>query len=159
MHKNSMNKVILVGRLGRDPESRATQAGLAIANFSVATSEIISDQTGNTKELTEWHRCVAFGKTAEFVNNYVRKGRLVYIEGKLRTRKWQDKDGAEKYTTEVNVDMIMALDKREDTGNYDHQDYDNNGDYYSNPGASTRPTGSHNAGNDAPPPMDEELPF
>ncbi|MEA2076595.1 MAG: single-stranded DNA-binding protein [Candidatus Marinimicrobia bacterium] len=112
MHKNSMNKVILVGRLGQNPEQRATPSGTAVTNFSVATNETYKNQSGEYQDSAEWHRCVAFGKTAEYIGNFFTKGRLVYIDGRLRTRKWQDKNNsATHYTTEVMVDTAMLLDR------------------------------------------------
>ena len=99
----SVNKVILVGNLGKDPEIRTTQSGEMIANFSIATSETWRDKsTGERKEKTEWHRVVVFNDNlARVVNDYVRKGQTVYVEGSLQTRKWTDQQGVEKYTTEV----------------------------------------------------------
>jgi len=121
MHKSSMNKVILIGNLGRDPERRAMPDGRQISNISIATTESYRDSaSGEVKELTEWHRCVAFGKTAEYINQYVTKGRKVYVEGRLRTRKWQDKDGIDKYSTEVNIDMLILLD-RKSPGSENHE--------------------------------------
>jgi single-strand DNA-binding protein len=104
-----INKVILVGFLGQDPEVKYTQGGDAVANFSVATTEQWTDrQSGQKQEATEWHRCVAFKRTAEIIGEYLRKGSQVYIEGKLRTRKWQDSNGIDRYTTEIRVvDMQM----------------------------------------------------
>lgn len=118
-----MNKVILIGNLGHDPERRAMPDGRAISNISVATTESYRDaSSGELKEITEWHRCVAFGKTAEYINQYVTKGRKVYIEGRLRTRKWQDKDGKDRYTTEILIDQLILLDRRgagvEETANH-----------------------------------------
>ena len=101
-----INKVILVGNLGQDPEIRYTPDGRPIANFSIATSETWNDKnTGERREKTEWHRVVVFGKLAEICGEYLSKGRQVYIEGKLQTRKWQTKDGQDRWTTEVVVDM------------------------------------------------------
>jgi single-strand DNA-binding protein len=109
-----MNKVILIGNLGKDPERRAMPDGRQISNINLATTESYRDSsTGEIKELTEWHRCVAFGKTAEYINQYVTKGRKVYIEGRLKTRKWQDKDGNDRYSTEVNVDTLILLDRKD----------------------------------------------
>ena len=107
----SLNKVILIGRLGRDPEMRYTPSGQPVANFSVATDESYTSKDGQKVEKTEWHRIVVWGKQAEFCGNYLSKGRLVYVEGKLETRKWTDKDGAEKYTTEIKADRVLGLDK------------------------------------------------
>jgi single-strand DNA-binding protein len=99
-----INKVILVGNLGRDPEIRYTADGKPIANFSIATSESWTDKnTGERREQTEWHRVVVFGKLAEICGQYLSKGKQVYIEGKLQTRKWQGQDGQDRYTTEVVV--------------------------------------------------------
>jgi len=124
MHRNSMNKAIIVGRVGQDPEKRATQTGTAVSNFSLATNESIRDQSGQTTELTEWHRCVAFGKTAEFINSYVTKGRLVYVDGRLRTRKWTDNNNVTHYSTEIHVDTAMLLDRRDSNDSYGDIQYD-----------------------------------
>ncbi|GAB6906077.1 Single-stranded DNA-binding protein [Desulfosarcina cetonica] len=105
-----INKVILVGRLGQDPEIRYTADGRPIATFSVATSETWTDKnSGERREKTEWHRVVVFGKLAEICGEYLSKGRQVYIEGKLQTRKWQGQDGQDRYTTEVVVDIRGTL--------------------------------------------------
>lgn len=112
MASKGVNKVILVGNLGQDPEVRYLPNGGAVANITLATSESWRDkQTGEMKEQTEWHRVVLFGKLAEVANEYLRKGSQVYIEGQLRTRKWTDQSGVEKYTTEivVNVGGVMQM--------------------------------------------------
>lgn len=107
----SLNKVQIIGNLGRDPEVRHTSDNRSIANLTLATSESWEDKAGQRQEKTEWHRVVVFGKLAEIVEKYLKKGDSVYFEGKLQTRKWQDKDGQERYTTEVVVDrggqMVM----------------------------------------------------
>lgn len=115
---SSVNKAILIGNLGRDPEIRSTQAGGKIANFSIATSEKWKNkQTGQQEERTEWHRIVIFGTLAEIVEKYVTKGMKVYVEGKIVTRKWEDKDGTDRYTTEINADtMTMLSGGKEDAG-------------------------------------------
>lgn len=105
----SINKVILIGRLGQNPEIRHTPSGSAVANFSIATSESWNDKSGQKQERTEWHRIVVWGKQAELCQQYLSKGRQVYIEGKLQTRQWQDKDGQTKYTTEVHAQSIQFL--------------------------------------------------
>ncbi|WP_215847891.1 single-stranded DNA-binding protein SSB1 [Candidatus Pantoea bituminis] len=106
MASRGVNKVILVGNLGQDPEVRYMPNGGAVANITLATSESWRDkQTGENKEITEWHRVVLFGKLAEVAGEYLRKGSQVYIEGQLRTRKWQDQGGQERYTTEVVVNV------------------------------------------------------
>lgn len=105
----SVNKVILVGNLGRDPETRYMPEGGAITNFSIATTEKWKDKAGEKQEKTEWHRIATFGKLAEICGEYLKKGSAVYIEGRLQTRKWQDKDGADKYTTEIVADRMQML--------------------------------------------------
>jgi len=112
-----VNKVILVGTLGRDPEMRNTQNGGAVANVSIATSENWKDkQTGENQERTEWHRVVFFGRLAEIVGQYLAKGRQVYIEGSLRTNKWQDQSGNDRYTTEIIASEMQMLGGRNDGG-------------------------------------------
>ncbi|MGE0313145.1 MAG: single-stranded DNA-binding protein [Lautropia sp.] len=113
----SVNKVILVGNLGRDPETRFTADGAAICNVTIATSHQWKDKaTGERKEETEWHRVVFFNRLAEIAGEYLKKGRSVYVEGRLKTRKWQDKDGVEKYTTEIVADQMQMLGSREGMG-------------------------------------------
>ena len=114
----SVNKVILIGHCGKDPEVRHLQSGDAIANVSIATSERYKNKTtGVTEEQTEWHRIVFFGKVAGVVEQYVRKGDAIYIEGKLRTRKWADKNGIERYTTEILADTLKMLGSKQDSDN------------------------------------------
>jgi single-strand DNA-binding protein len=108
----SVNKVILIGNLGRDPEVRYMPDGAAIANISLATTDTWKDKSGEKQERTEWHRVAFFGKTAEIAGEYLRKGSQVYVEGRLQTRKWQDKDGQEKYTTEIVADRMQMLGSR-----------------------------------------------
>ncbi|MBW2690667.1 MAG: single-stranded DNA-binding protein, partial [Deltaproteobacteria bacterium] len=104
------NKAIIVGTLGKDPEIRFTAGGAAIANFSVATNESWKDKnTGEQVEKTEWHRMVAFGKLAEIIQQYVKKGSQVYIEGKIQTRKWQDQSGNDRYSTEIVANQLQML--------------------------------------------------
>lgn len=106
----SINKVILIGNLGRDPETRYANSGEAITSVSVATTDKWKDKaSGEQKEQTEWHRVVFFGKLAEIAGEFLKKGSQVYVEGKLKTRKWTDKDGAEKYTTEIVADTMQML--------------------------------------------------
>ena len=105
-----INKVILVGNIGKDPEIRYAQNGSAIASFSCATSESWKDKaTGEKQERVEWHSCTAFGKLAGIVAEYVKKGSQVYVEGRLKTEKWQDKNGADRYTTKIMVDTLQLL--------------------------------------------------
>ena len=110
----SLNKVMLIGRLGRDPEIRYTQSGQAVANFSIATDETYMGKDGQKVEKTEWHKIVVWGKQAEFCGNYLSKGRLIYVEGKIETRKWQDQNGQDRYSTEIKAVTIQALDKKPD---------------------------------------------
>jgi single-strand DNA-binding protein len=105
---SSVNKVILLGRLGADPEMRAMPDGTPVANFSVATSTI-STKSGERKEYTEWHKCSAFNRAAEVAGKYLKKGSQVFLEGSYRTRKWQDKSGQEKYTAEVIVGRLVLV--------------------------------------------------
>ncbi len=108
-----INKVILVGNLGKDPETRYMPNGKAVTNFTVATSESWKDkQTGEQREQTEWHNIVMYDRLAEIAAEYLRKGSQVYVEGKLRTRKWQDKEGRDRYTTEINANEMQMLGSR-----------------------------------------------
>ena len=109
----SVNKVILVGHLGVDPELRYTQGGTAVANFRMATSESYTDKnSGERVEKTEWHRVVCWAKLAEIVNEYLKKGRQVYVEGQLQTRQWEDKEGQTRYTTEIRANEVVMLGGR-----------------------------------------------
>ena len=109
----SVNKVILIGNLGRDPESRHAPSGDMICNLNIATTETWRDRnTGENREATEWHRVVFFGRTAEVAAQYLRKGSQVYVEGRLQTRKWTDKDGNDRYTTEIRGDIMRMLGSR-----------------------------------------------
>lgn len=123
-----VNKVILVGNCGQDPETKFTASGAAIANLSIATSETWKDkQTGQPQERTEWHRVVFFGRLAEIVGEYVRKGSKVYIEGSLRTRKWQDQSGQDRYTTEIVANEMQLLDSRNSDASGDNSYQGNQG--------------------------------
>ena len=115
MQKGSVNKVVLVGHLGGDPETRFMPSGAAVANFNMATNESWKDTNGELQDKTEWHRCVMFGKSAELAGELLKKGQLVYMEGKLQTRNWEDKDGIKRYTTEVVCDMFTMLGRKMDT--------------------------------------------
>jgi single-strand DNA-binding protein len=112
----SVNKVILVGNLGQDPEVRYTQSNQAVANFSVATTENWTDRDGNRQEKTEWHRIVAFRKLAELCKSYLKKGRQVYLEGSLQSRSWEGRDGQKRYTTEVVANNIVFLGRGDGGG-------------------------------------------
>ncbi len=116
----SVNKVILVGNLGKDPETRYAPSGDAICNITLATTDTWRDKaSGEKREATEWHRVAFFGKLAEIAGQYLRKGSQVYVEGSLRTRKWQDKDGQDRYTTEIRADEMKMLGSRQGMGGSD----------------------------------------
>ena len=158
----SVNKVILVGNLGRDPETRYMPDGGAITNISIATTSTWKDKSGEKQEATEWHRVAFFGKLAEIAGEYLKKGSQVYVEGKLKTRKWQDKDGQEKYMTEVIADEMKMLGSRQGMGG------DSGGDYAkassgasSGPsgGSSSKPAGAAKGGAAKFDDMDDDIPF
>lgn len=109
-----LNKVMLIGRLGRDPELRYSQGGAPVANMNVATDESYTDKDGNRQERTEWHRVVVFQRLAENCANYLAKGSLVYVEGSLQTRKWTDQQGQDRYTTEIRAQKVTFLDRKSD---------------------------------------------
>ncbi len=140
----SVNKVILVGNLGRDAELRYTPGGAAVANFSIATTETWTDKnSGERRDQTEWHRVVLWGKPAETLNDYLKKGRQIYVEGRLQTRQWDDRDGNKRSTTEVRSDRIVLLGGRRDDaaggrrGSYEEQ--------VSSPAPATEPAGGGGA--------------
>ena len=108
----SVNKVILIGNLGAAPEVRFTPSGQAVANFRIATNESWTDKNGQRQERTEWHKVVVWGKLAEIAKEYLGKGKQVYIEGKLQTRSWEDKEGVKRYTTEIRADQMVMLGGR-----------------------------------------------
>ena len=110
----NLNKVMLIGRLGRDPEVRYTKDRTPVANLRIATSEQWKDQSGERQERTEWHSVVLWGRQAEIAAEYLKKGRLVYVEGSLQTRKWQDQSGADRYSTEVRAVNFQMLDRGDD---------------------------------------------
>ena len=112
----SVNKVILLGNLGRDPEVRFTQGGTPVANFTMATTDRWNDPSGEKKEKTEWHRIVVWGKQAEIAGEYLKKGRPVFVEGSLQTREWTDRDGNKRYTTEVRAQRLQLLGRPDDRG-------------------------------------------
>jgi single-strand DNA-binding protein len=112
----SVNKVILIGNLGRDPETRYLPSGDAVTNISIATSEKWKDKSGEQQEHTEWHRIAFFGKLAEIAGEYLKKGSPVYVEGRIRTRKWQDKEGQDRYSTEIVADRMQLLGGRSASG-------------------------------------------
>jgi single-strand DNA-binding protein len=160
----SVNKVILIGNLGRDPETRYTTGGDAIANLNIATTEQWKDKSGEKQEKTEWHRVVLFGRQAEIAGEYLKKGRSVYIEGRLQTRKYTDKDGVEKYSTEIVGDRMQLLGSREGGGG----DADFSGGPRSSGGGAGGGAGSSGSGGakpgggakrSNPDDLDDDIPF
>jgi single-strand DNA-binding protein len=140
---NGLNKAILIGNLGRDPEVRYTPSGLAVANFSIATSEAWTNKEGEKETRTEWHRIVAFGKLGEICGEYLAKGKQVYIEGRIQTRDWEDKEGIKRYTTEIVASQMLMLGTKD------------SGDTY-------RPSSPDTGGGPASPvqgPEDDDIPF
>ncbi|MDZ4097814.1 MAG: single-stranded DNA-binding protein [Methylophilaceae bacterium] len=126
----SVNKVILVGNLGRDPEVRYMPNGEAVCNFSIATTDNWKDKNGQKQERTEWHNIVMYRKLAEIAGEYLKKGRPVYVEGRLQTRKWQTKEGQDRYTTEIIADQMQMLGGRDSGGSnasYDDMNQDQDG--------------------------------
>lgn len=113
---SSLNKAMIIGRLGQDPDVRYTQSNTAVANLSVATSERYKDKQGEWKENTEWHRVVAWGRLAEICQEYLKKGSQVYIEGPIQTRKWEDKEGQTRYSTEIKALTMTMLDSKGESG-------------------------------------------
>jgi len=110
---SSVNKVILVGNVGKDPETRFSESGTAIANLTIATTNRFKNKQGQNQEETEWHRVVAYGKLAEIIEKYVQKGKPLYLEGRLQTRKWTDKQGVDRYTTEIVAEQMQMLGQKE----------------------------------------------
>ena len=117
MQKGSVNKVVLIGHLGGNPESRFTPSGAAVANFTLATNESWKDSNGEIQDKTEWHRCVMFGKPAELAGDLLKKGQLIYTEGKLQTRNWEDNNGVKRYTTEVVCEQFTMLGRKMESNN------------------------------------------
>ncbi|MDO9598532.1 MAG: single-stranded DNA-binding protein [Azoarcus sp.] len=161
----SLNKVILIGNLGKDPETRYAPSGDAITNLTLATTETWKDKgTGERREATEWHRVVFFGKVAEIAAQYLRKGSQVYVEGRLQTRKWQDKDGQDRYTTEIRGDEMKMLGRREGAGEGPARGGDSGG-YDAPASAPSRPSSSPAAAPAAKPApggfgdFDDDIPF
>ena len=115
MQKNSVNKVIIVGNLGQDPEARFTPQGTAVTNLSVATNESWKNQSGELQDRTEWHRVVMYGKMAETASEYMKKGQMVYVEGRLQTNEWEDQNQVKRKTTEIRCDNFTMLGRRSDS--------------------------------------------
>ena len=147
-----VNKAILIGNLGRDPELRYTQNGQAVTNFSLATSESWTDKNGERSEKTEWHRIVAWAKTAELCAQYLSKGRTVYIEGRLQTRDWEDKEGVKRQTTEIVANTVQFLGGPRGEGGGGNQ----GGGSSAGGGFNDGPSGDNSGGT---PPADGDIPF
>ena len=159
-----VNKVILVGNLGKDPEVRYSPNGGAVANITIATSESWKDKTsGEKQEKTEWHRVVFFGRLAEIAGEYLKKGAQIYIEGRLQTRKWQDKEGKDRYTTEIVANEMQMLGSREGRGAPSEFDQSSSGDEGQGRGSSSRaPAATSSAGgkpSTPPSDFDDDIPF
>ena len=140
----SVNKVILIGNLGRDPEVRSTQNGTPVANFTLATNEVWTDKAGARQERTEWHRIVAWGKQAEVARDYLTKGKQVFIEGALQTRQWDDREGHKRTTTEIKASRMVMLGRPGEGGG-------------GPPGPDPETGGSGN--DEAQPPPEDDIPF
>ncbi len=153
----SVNKVILVGNLGRDPEMRYLPSGEAVVNLSVATTDKFKDKSGAMQEATEWHRVSFFGRTAEVCGQYLKKGSQVYIEGSIRTRKYTDKDGVEKYATEIRGDRMQMLGGKSGGGMADMDDY-NQAPPRSQPRANA-PAAAQRPASSGFDDMDDDIPF
>ncbi|MBU2753067.1 single-stranded DNA-binding protein [Acidithiobacillus thiooxidans] len=161
-----VNKVIILGHLGKDPEMRYMPDGKAIANFNVATSENFKDREGNKQERTEWHRVVLFGRVAEIAGEYLRKGSMAFVEGKLQTRKWTDKEGQERYTTEIVGDRLQLVGPRNDGGANSGNDRQPQQQRANNAPSNNRssqppedPFGGGNTGNTNYSEFDDDIPF
>jgi single-strand DNA-binding protein len=157
-----INKVIIVGRLGKDPEIRSTPQGNTVAKFTVATDEKFTDRTGEKQERTEWHNIAAWGKLGEICGQYLKKGKLVYIEGSIRTDSWDDKEsGQKKYRTEIVANTMKMLDRRGDEGEGSGGGY--GGGYGSNRSSSSSSSSRSGGGRPSNAPDmiedDEEVPF
>ena len=155
----SVNKVILIGNLGRDPETRYMPEGGAITNISIATTDKWKDKNGEMQEKTEWHRVAFFGKLAEIAGEYLKKGSQVYVEGRLQTRKWQDKDGADKYTTEIVANVMQMLGSRQGMGGGDRGDAAGGGGERPQGGNAKPAAGSKPAGKGKFDDFEDDIPF
>ena len=154
MASRGINKVILVGHLGQDPEVKFTASQQAVCNISIATSESWTDKTsGDKQERTEWHRVVLFRRLAEIAGEYLRKGSQIYIEGRLQTRKWQDQNGADRYTTEIVANDMQMLGGRGTSGGMDAPSMDDQGFGAAQPAASAKPAPA--VSDD----LDDDIPF
>ncbi len=154
-----LNKVMLIGHLGKDPEMRFTQSGMAVANFTIATNEVWTDKASNEKkERTEWHRIVVFGKLGEICGQYLAKGKQVYVEGRLQTRSW-DQDGVTRYTTEIVANDMQMLDSK-GAGTGSGASYNHQSNYSNQPSAPQAPSSNSGGMQPGPPDnFDDDIPF
>ena len=150
---STLNKAMIIGRLGADPDIRYTQNNTAIANMSVATSEKFKDKNGEQQERTEWHRLVAWGRLAEISQEYLKKGALIYVEGPIQTRSWENKEGVKQYTTEIKVLQMQMLNTKQEGGNQEQQQNE--------PGAAKQKPAQEDpsAAGNVEPDVDDDLPF
>lgn len=149
----SLNKIIIIGHLGRDPESRYMPSGEQVTSISVATTESWKDKSGNKQEQTEWHRISFFGKLAEIAGQYLKKGSQVYVEGRIRTRKYTDRDGIERYATEIIGDRMQMLGSKQDNGNGGQSGNNGRNSYSEAKQTGRRPVQT------AQPDLDDDIPF
>ena len=148
----SVNKVILIGNLGKDPETRYMSNGEAVTNITLATTDTWKDKNGEKQEKTEWHRVTFYRKLAEIAGEYLKKGRSVYIEGRLETRKWTDKNGVERYTTDIIASDMKMLGNRSGSGNFESPpDHEEDNSVSNRPSSTKAPTGFDD--------MDDDIPF
>lgn len=147
-----VNKVILVGNLGRDPESRSLPSGQPVVNFSLATSRRYKDRDGNRKDETEWHNIVVFGKQAEIAAQYLTKGKQIFLEGRIQTRSWEDKEGKKQYRTEIICDNFQMLGSKGDGSRSSGGGYGTPNDSYSGPEGGSGGAGGGEIG-------DDDIPF
>ena len=153
----TVNKVIIVGNLGRDAELRYTPGGAAVSTLSLATTDVWNDKAGQRQEKTEWHRVVLWGKQAETLKDYLLKGRQIYVEGRLQTRQWDDKDGNKRYTTEIRSDRVVLLGGR---GGNTGEGSGGGGDYGSPRSSGSSASSSTAGGSPGPPELTEDdIPF
>ena len=147
----SVNKVILIGNLGKDPETRYMSNGDAVTNITLATTDTWKDKNGEKQEKTEWHRVTFYRKLAEIAGEYLKKGRSVYVEGRLETRKWTDKNGVERYTTDIIASDMKMLGNRSGSGSFESPDHEEDNSVSSRPSSAKSGVGLDD--------MDDDIPF
>ena len=147
----SVNKVILIGNLGKDPETRYMSNGDAVTNITLATTDTWKDKNGEKQEKTEWHRVTFYRKLAEIAGEYLKKGRSVYVEGRLETRKWTDKNGVERYTTDIIASHMKMLGNRSGSGSFESPDHEEDNSVPSRPSSAKSGVGFDD--------MDDDIPF